>query len=272
VSGGTGIRRTAHLRWARGIDGLGIPLSSPPSAPVRCAQPADFTNSPGAFATKIGAVAATAIDAMPQRLALYIRPTLHADADAQRVALLAWAEATGHHVVSTFSEPERKRGPDHRREASRMLAAATRGAFDVLAAVSLAALVRSVRHGADMFTALDAAGVTVCLLGDGLDTATDDGATLRALLLAARLDHDLNTERATIGVQRRIAAGFKHGAPRIPASAEARIVALLRAGASTTRIRRMTGAGYTTVLRIRNELALADPLPSRTASPEATAA
>lgn len=206
---------------------------------------------------------------MPDRLALYLRPTMHCTAEEQRASLLSWATAVGHVVVREFAEPERKRGTDHRREAMRMLAEARRGGFDRVACGSLLALCRSVRHCADLLAGLDAAGVAVSVLSEGIDTSADGGETMRAFALAAKIEHEVHQERAAVGIRRRIEAGHRHGAPRIPASKEARIVAMLQAGASSTRIRRVVGVSWGVVKRVQDELASAPPLPSRVALTEA---
>jgi DNA invertase Pin-like site-specific DNA recombinase len=193
---------------------------------------------------------------MPDRLCLYTRPTLHSTEADQLATLRAWAQAAGHQVVATFAEPERKRGADHRREASRMLAGAARGHWDRVAAVSLPVLCRSVLHADAIFQQLASLGVAVTVLAEGIDTATDEGRTSAAFALAGQLDHAVHVERCTVGVRRRIEAGFKHGRPRVPATTEARIVSLVRAGTSTERICRIVGCGKSTVYRVRQELGL----------------
>jgi len=135
-----------------------------------------------------------------------------------------------------------------------MLAEATIGRFDRVAAVSLASLCRSVQHADAVFTQFEAAGVAVSILAEGIDTATDGGRTAEAFALAGQLDHDLHTERATVGNQRRAAAGFPLGRRRVLPTVEARIVSLLNAGVSPERITRMVGCGKSTIYRVRREL------------------
>lgn len=187
-------------------------------------------------------------------VAFYVRPLLNDSEAAQLDRLTTWAEANGHDVIREFIEPERRRGPDRRQEQRRMLADAPRGQWDRLACVSLLAMARSCVNAAEVFESLAALGISITVLSEVIDTATDEGRTAAGLSLAGRLEQACHAERATVGVHKRIAAGFKHGRPRIPASTEARIVSLIRAGTSTTRIMRIVGCGQSTVARIRQEL------------------
>lgn len=193
---------------------------------------------------------------MFDRLCIYVRPMLHWSAAEQVETLTTWAEVNGHGVVATFSEPERKRGPDRRREASRMLAEAARGHWDRVACVSMLSLCRSVTHASEVLSRFAELGIKLNALHDEVDTGCDGGINAAAFALAARLEHAVHVERATIGARRRIEAGFKHGRPRIPASTEARVVALIRAGTSTERITRVVGCGKSAIYRIREELKL----------------
>ena len=191
---------------------------------------------------------------MPDRLCLYIRPHPISSAAQQLAALTAWAEGAGHRIVATYTEPERKRGADHRREASRMLAEAPNGLWDRVAAASLLALCRSVQHADSILAQLGALGIAVTALAEDIDTATDGGRTAAGFAVAGQLDHDLHAERAFTGVRKRAAAGFPVGRPRVPATTEARIIALVRSGTSTERITRLVGCGKSTVYRVRDEL------------------
>ncbi len=190
----------------------------------------------------------------PDRVCLYLRPHPTSTAEEQESALLAWADALGHRVVAKFVESERKRGADLRREATRMLAEAPNGRWDRVGAASLLALCRSVQHADAMLTQLACLGVSVTLLAERIDTATDAGKTAAAFALAAQLDHELHAERALIGSRRRAAAGYSIGRPRVPETIEARIVALLRAGVTAERITRMVGCGKSTIYRVLREL------------------
>lgn len=222
----------------------------------------ESNNYLAAIATKLPPALTLVWTVMPDRLCLYIRPHPAARSAQQQEALSSWAEAAGHTIVATFTEPERKRGADHRREASRMLAGAPNGLWDRVAAVSLLSLCRSVQHADSILAQLAAVGVHLTTLADGIDTATDDGRTAAGFALAGQLDHDLHAERAFTGVRKRAAAGFPVGRPRVPATTEARIAALVRAGTSTERITRLVGCGKSTVYRVREELKLAAEVPS----------
>jgi DNA invertase Pin-like site-specific DNA recombinase len=191
---------------------------------------------------------------MADTLCLYIRPHPTSTAAQQLDALTSWAEGSGHLITATFTEPERKRGLDYRREATRMLAEAPNGRWDRLAAASLLALCRSVQHADSILAQLGALGIAVTTLAEGIDTSRDDGRTAAGFALAGQLDHDLHAERAFTGVRKRAAAGFPVGRPRVPSTTEARIIALVRAGTSTERITRLVGCGKSTVYRVRDEL------------------
>jgi DNA invertase Pin-like site-specific DNA recombinase len=196
---------------------------------------------------------------MRDRLCIYLRPTLDSTAADQVTALMTWADGAGYRIVREFSDPARKRGPDRRQEAQRMLAETTRRQWDRVACMSLRALCRSVTHADEVLTGLASLGIAFTALADGIDTETDGGTTAAAFALAARLEHSVHVERATIGLRRRVEAGYKHGRPRIPASTEARIVSLVRAGTSTERITRLVGCGKSAIYRVRRELELLKP-------------
>jgi len=196
---------------------------------------------------------------MSDRLCIYIRPMARWSAAEQIETLSGWAQLNDHGIVATFHEPERKRGPDRRREASRMLAEAARGHWGRVACVSMLSLCRSVSHASEVLSRFAELGITLNALHDEIDTGCDGGSNARAFALAARFEHAVHVERATVGVRRRIEAGFTHGRPRIPASTEARIVSLIRAGTSTERITRIVGCGKSAIYRIREELKLVTP-------------
>lgn len=195
---------------------------------------------------------------MSSQLCLYIRPHPASSGADQLAALATWADSHGHQIVAVFTEPERKRGADRRRESTRMLSEATIGRFDRVAAVSLISMCRSVQHADAVFTQCAAAGVAVSILAEGIDTATDSGRTAAAFALAGQLDHDLHTERAVVGNRKRAAAGFPLGRRRVLPTVEARITSLLKAGVSPERIMRMVGCGKSTIYRVRRELDAAE--------------
>lgn len=187
-------------------------------------------------------------------VAFYIRPHPAEPADVQRARLNAWATAGGHVVAAVWVEPERKRGLDHRRRCTEMLREAPTGAWDVLASTSLLTLARSVPHANETLALCEALGIAVVALDEGINTATDGGATARAFSLCARLDRQLHQERAATGFGKRRDAGLPVGRPRVPATIEARIISLLRAGVTPERITRIAGCGKSTVYRVRDEL------------------
>ncbi|MBL8308017.1 MAG: recombinase family protein [Rubrivivax sp.] len=187
-------------------------------------------------------------------VAFYIRPHPTETAEAQRARLDAWASAEGHEVAAVWLEPERKRGLDHRRRCTEMLREAPKGAWDVLASTSLLTLARSVPHANETLALCEALGIAVVLLDECIDTATDGGATARGFAMCARLDRLLHVERATTGVCKRRDAGLPVGRPKMPATVDARIAALLKAGVIPERITRLVGVGKSTVYRVRDEL------------------
>ena len=131
---------------------------------------------------------------------------------------------------------------------------APNGTWDVLASTSLVTLARSVPHANETLALLEALGIAVQVLDDGINTATDGGVTARAFSLCARLDRQLHQERAATGFGKRREAGLPVGRPRVPATIEARIISLLKAGITPERITRIAGCGKSTVYRVRDEL------------------
>lgn len=187
-------------------------------------------------------------------VAFYIRPHPVESAETQRARLEDWASAEGHAVAAVWVEPERKRGLDHRRRCTAMLREAPNGAWAVLASTSLLTLARSVPHANETLALCEALGIAVVALDEGINTATDNGATARAFAMCARLDRQLHIERATTGFGKRREAGLPVGRPRVPVTVEARIISLLKAGVTPERITRIAGCGKSTVYRVRDEL------------------
>lgn len=167
------------------------------------------------------------------KLAIYARvSTQEQTADPQLDALRRYAVARGADVgeyVDHGASGARARRP----ALDALLAAARRREVDALAVVKLDRLARSVRHLTSLGAELEALGVDLIVLDQGIDTSTPAGRLLFHVLASiAEFERDLIRDRTRAGVAAARRRGTRLGRrPKL----EPRIV---------RRIRRMRGQGH----------------------------
>jgi DNA invertase Pin-like site-specific DNA recombinase len=137
------------------------------------------------------------------RAALYARvSTLDQRTDAQLDALRAYAANRGLEVAGEHVDHGVSGAKDRRPALDAMLQGAGRRAFDVLVVTKLDRLARSVRHLTALVADLEALGVGLVVLDQGIDTTTPTGRLLFHVLGAiAEFERDLIRERVAAGMR-----------------------------------------------------------------------
>jgi len=189
-----------------------------------------------------------------KRVAIYTRvSTDDQTTENQRRELLAVAERHGWTVVAEFTDQgvSGAKGRDKRPAFDRLLKAATRREFDVIAAWSVDRLGRSLQHLVDFLSEIHAAGVDLFLHQQGLDTSTPAGKAMFGMLgIFAEFERAMIVARVRSGIARAKAKGVKLGRPKIDAKMDRAIRAALAESSKSHRvIARELGTSHATVYR-----------------------
>lgn len=194
-----------------------------------------------------------------KRVAIYTRvSTDEQTTENQRRELLAVAERHGWHVVAEFTDQgiSGAKGRDKRPAFDRLLKAATRREFDVIAAWAVDRLGRSLQHLVEFLSEIHAAGVDLYLHQQGLDTSTPAGKAMFGMLgIFAEFERAMIVARVNAGLARAKAMGVKLGRPPIDGKTDSAIRAALATGGKSHRvIAREVGTSHATVYRVAREL------------------
>ncbi len=184
------------------------------------------------------------------RVALYSRvSTTDQRPEVQLEPLRAYATARGLEVAGEYVDHGISGAKARRPALDRLLADARRRRFDVVACVKLDRLARSMRHLTALAGELEALGVDLVVLDQGIDTTTPTGRLLFNVLGAiAEFERDLIRERVTAGLRSAKRRGVRIGRPRaLDAERSERLVDLFEEGASLRAISRALGVGNGTV-------------------------
>lgn len=193
------------------------------------------------------------------RVTLYARVGIESDppiAD-QLHALRGWAAAAGHEVVAEFHDANLTavKSRDPRPGQDNAVRYAFRGLTDMVAAVSLDRMGRSLPHLIGLMREFDSLGVGVYVADLDLDTTTERGRLVHRLM--ASLDSFQKAvwgENVRRGHRKARARGTRIGRPRLAPTTEAKIAAMLKAGVAPNRIRTLTHCGKAPIYRIKREL------------------
>ena len=194
-----------------------------------------------------------------KRVALYTRvSTDDQTTENQRRELLAAAERHGWHVVNVYCDHgiSGAKGRDKRPEFDKLLKAATRREFDMIAAWSVDRLGRSLQHLVDFLGDIHGAGVDLYLHVQGLDTSTPAGKAMFGMLAVfSDFERAMIVARVNAGIARARAKGVKLGRPRVDSDIDRAVRAALAEGGKSQRtIARDVGTSPATVFRIAREL------------------
>jgi len=194
---------------------------------------------------------------MPRRIALYARVSTNDQRpEIQLHALRAYAKARGLEVAEEYVDHGVSGAKARRPALDRMVVAARRREFDLLACTKLDRVARSVNHLTTLVAELEALGVGLVVLDQSIDTSTPSGRLLFHTLAAiAEFERDLIRERVTAGMQAAKRRGKSLGRPRAltPQQAE-RLGRLNAVGRSQREIARVLGVSKGTVARELNRL------------------
>jgi DNA invertase Pin-like site-specific DNA recombinase len=146
------------------------------------------------------------------RVALYARvSTGEQSCENQMLALRAYAAARGW-PSTDYIDQGISGARDRRPGLDAMMAAARARKVDAIVCVKLDRLARSVHHLVTLGKELEALGVDLIVLDQGIDTTTPSGRLLFHMLAAiAEFERDLIRERVSAGLQRARLRGTRSG-------------------------------------------------------------
>ncbi len=193
------------------------------------------------------------------RIAIYVRVAIETDPPLEeRLRMLRdWAQAKGHDVVAEYTDESltnlKKNEP--RPGLDKLSYFAVRGKADMVAALSLDRLGRSIKHLLALMREFETLGVGVYVHNLALNTMTPAGTLMFSVLASlADFNRAVMSERSRRGVQKARARGKRIGAPKLSPSLENKVAALLLSGVCPNRVRTMTHVGKSAIYRIKKDL------------------
>jgi DNA invertase Pin-like site-specific DNA recombinase len=195
--------------------------------------------------------------AMAKRVALYLRVSTGdgQTIENQRQALEEMAARAGWQVVEVYADEgiSGTKGRERRPAFDRMLKAALRRKFDMIAAWSVDRLGRSLQDLVAFLSELKAAGVDLFLHQQALDTSSPSGRALFQMLgVFAEFEAAMIRERTLAGLARARAQGRRLGRPPVKQGVAVAVRRSLAAGVSIRRAAALHHVGISTVQRIKN--------------------
>ena len=198
---------------------------------------------------------------MPARVALYVRvSTQDQHPDCQLDPLRTYAKARGLEVGGEYVDHGVSGAKARRPALDRMLADARRRRFDAVACVKLDRLGRSLTHLLTLTGELEALGVDLISLDDGLDTSTPAGRLFFAIRGAfAEYERTLIVERTRAGLAAARRRGARLGRPPVlTTESRERLRRLRVSGRSLREIAAVLGVGKDAIAREAKRLGLGD--------------
>ena len=194
-----------------------------------------------------------------KRVGLYLRVSTDDQTCAnQRRELEAVATRQGWEIVAIFQDDgiSGAKGRDARPGFDRMLKAAVRREIDGIAAWSVDRLGRSVQDLVACLAELHATETGLYLHQQGFDTTTPAGKAMFQMMgVFAEFERAIIVERVKAGVARKRAEqGGRWGRGRLAGDKRAAVEAALARNEGLNKIVKLTGAGKSTVRRIKREL------------------
>ena len=194
---------------------------------------------------------------MAKRVALYLRVSTGdgQTIENQRQALEEMAARAGWQVVEVYADEgiSGTKGRERRPAFDRMLKAALRRKFDMIAAWSVDRLGRSLQDLVSFLSELKAAGVDLFLHQQALDTSSPSGRALFQMLgVFAEFEAAMIRERTLAGLARARAQGKRLGRPPVKQGVAVAVRRSLAAGVSIRRAAALHHVGISTVQRIKN--------------------
>ena len=193
-----------------------------------------------------------------KRVALYLRVSTDGQSvENQRQELLSAAEHHGWQVIETYQDAgiSGAKGRDKRPAFDKMLKAATRREFDMVAAWSVDRLGRSLQDLVAFLGEIHGAGVDLFLHQQGIDTSTPAGKAMFQMLgVFAEFERSIIVARVHAGLRRARKEGKTLGRPRIEPAVERAIRTALSKGDSVRAIAAKYEVGNATVMRVKAEM------------------
>jgi DNA invertase Pin-like site-specific DNA recombinase len=189
-----------------------------------------------------------------KRVAIYARVSTDAQTTENQLhELRAAAERAGWKIVGEFVDHavSGTKGRDQRPQLDKMLKAASRRQFDVIAAWSVDRLGRSLQHLVGFLAEIHASKTDLYLHQQGIDTTTPAGKALFGMCgVFAEFERSMIQERVRAGLARARAQGRQLGRPRVSAETVAAVHAIRATGKGILSIAKQLGIGTATVQRI----------------------
>lgn len=198
---------------------------------------------------------------MTKRVALYARVSTSKGqtVENQLRELQTVAGRSGWTVVAIHLDEgiSGTKGRDRRPGFDALLKGVARREYDLIAAWSVDRLGRSLQDLVGFLNEIQAREIGLYLHVQGLDTTSPSGRLLFSLLsVFADYEREMIRERVLSGLERTRAKGTRLGRPPMDAGQVEAIRALLVAGTGIRETARRTGAGASTVQRIRASIAI----------------
>jgi DNA invertase Pin-like site-specific DNA recombinase len=193
-----------------------------------------------------------------KRVAIYARVSTDAQTTENQLReLRTVAERAGWEISGEFVDHaiSGAKGRDQRPQFDRMLKAATRREFDVIAAWSVDRLGRSLQNLVTFLADIHASKIDLYLHQQGIDTTTPAGKALFQMCgVFAEFERAMIQERIKAGLTRARAQGKRLGRPPVSSRTVAKVWALRATGErkGIISIAKKLGIGVGTVQRIVN--------------------
>ena len=189
-----------------------------------------------------------------KRVAIYARVSTDAQTtENQLMELRVLSKRMGWKVAQEFVDNaiSGAKGREQRPAFDRMIKAAMRREFDVIAAWSVDRLGRSLQHLITFLGEIHGKGIDLYLHQQGLDTTTPAGKALFQMCgVFAEFERAMIQERVKAGLARARAQGKQLGRPRVSAAIESKVLRFKAKGKGIIKIAKKLGIGVGTVQRI----------------------
>jgi len=190
------------------------------------------------------------------KVAIYCRvSTNEQTTENQLKELTEWANRARHEIVAVYDDNgvSGAKGREYRKEFDKLLKAAVRREFDLVAAWSVDRLGRSLKDLISFLEDLHSAGVDLFLHQQALDTTTPSGkAMFQMMSVFSEFERSMISERVKAGLARTKANGTRLGRPKTSPKTEAQIKKLRSKGMGMIRIGKELGVGTSVVQRVVN--------------------
>lgn len=192
-----------------------------------------------------------------KRAAIYLRVSTDGQTtDNQLRVLEEVAERSGWDVVDVYEDRgiSGAKGREGRPAWNRLHQDAIRRRFDLVAAVSVDRLGRSLQHLLTFLEELRSLDIDLYLHNQGLDTSTPAGRALFQMAgVFAEFERSMIQDRVRAGMARAKAQGKQFGRPKVSSDIEAAILERRAQGHGILKIAKGLGIGSSTVQRVIRE-------------------